>query len=826
MPDILYTPPPNIILMGKKPRMTPLYQRLFVVFIATFAIMSVYELGGGVLVPTNPDWRTGTVTILFTSLISVVIVYFPLRAYQDENEKTLSEMEKRVAIENELRKSETKFREIFNSANDAIFIHEFEPGGPGKFLDVNEQFCTMLGYSREEMLAMSVPEIDAPGQDVDFPGIVRSLLTEGNVVFQIEHLAKDGRRIPVEVSDRLIWSGGRQVVLSIVRDISERKRFEQELGFRNTLLAAQQEATLDAILMVDENRKILSFNQRFLDMASIPRETAERGDDTAMMKLTLEKVADPAQFLAKIRYLEDEHPGETSRDEIVFRDGRVFDRYSAPMFGPGHRFYGRIWYFRDITDVKTAEKTLRESQEQYKELFELGNEAIFLIETDTLQLVEANAEASAMYGYSHDELLSLLITDLSAEPDATRGVIQDGPLARNVFTPLRYHRRKDGTVFPIEIMGRSFLLKGKNVHVAAIRDITERRAAEEALRESELKFRGIFNAANDAIHFHALRDDGTPGGFIDLNEAACRMVGYTREELLALGPLDLATGYHSRPLEEIVRDLKTVGQSSFETGHRRKDGSVVPVEINSHVILYQGKNGVLSIVRDVTERRQIQMALQRANEKLNLMNSITRHDILNKLTVVSGYLGLMEPAISGEKNIAYLRNVNDAVSAIGTQIAFTRLYQDLGVQGARWQDVETTIRQAVVQIDLGPVGIRYAVDGLWLYADPLLERAFYNLADNAIRYGGPIHEIRVRYERRDGSLVLVWEDDGAGIPAPDKSAIFKRGFGKNTGLGLFLVREILALTGMTISETGEPGNGARFEIVVPKEAFRYSAPEG
>ena len=812
--------------MGKKPGMTPLYQRLFVVFIATFAIMSVYEFWGGVLVPTHPDWRTGTATILFTSIVAVIIVYFPLRAYQRENEKTLSEMEKRAAIESELRKSETKFREIFNNANDAIFIHEFTREGPGKFLDVNERLCTMLGYTREELLALGVPEIDAPGQDFDGPGIARSLMAEGNVVFRVEHLAKDGRRVPVEVSARLIWYDGRQVVLSIVRDISERKRFEQELGFRNTLLAAQQEATLDAILMVDENRKILSFNQRFLDMASIPRDIAERGDDTTMLKLTLEKVADPAHFLAKIRYLENEHPDETSRDEIVFRDGRVFDRYSAPMFGPGHRFYGRIWYFRDITGIKSAENTLRESQEQYKELFELGNEAIFLIETGTLQLVEANAEASVMYGYSHDELLSLLITDLSAEPDATRGVIQDGPHGRNVFTPLRYHRKKDGTVFPVEIMGRSFTLKGKNVHVAAIRDITERRAAEEALRESELKFRGIFNAANDAIHFHALRDDGTPGVFIDVNEAACRMLGYTREELLSKGPLDLVTEYHSRPLQEIVRDLNTVGQSTFETGHRRKDGSVVPVEINSHVILYQGKNAVLSIVRDITERKQIQMALQRANEKLNLMNSITRHDILNKLTVVSGYLGLMEPAITGEKNIAYLRNVNDAVSAIGTQIAFTRLYQDLGVQGARWQDVEATIRQAAVQVDLGPVGIRYAVAGLWLYADPLLERAFYNLADNAIRYGGSIREIRVRYERRDGALALIWEDDGTGIPAPDKSAIFKRGFGKNTGLGLFLVREILALTGMTISEKGEPGKGARFEILVPTEAFRFSAPEG
>ena len=684
--------------MEKSKGLTPLYQRLFVVFIATFAIMSVYELWGGVLTPANPDWQTGTVTILFISIISVVIAFFPLRAYHLEVEKEQAEAEKRVAIEKELRKSETKFREIFNNANDAVFIHEISPEGPGKFLDVNNQLCTMLGYTREEMLTMSIPDIDAPGQDVNVPGIISTLFKEGKVVFRIEHIAKDGRRIPVEVSARLIRSESNPVVLAIVRDISERKRFEQDLSFRNTLLAAQQEATLDAILIVDEKNKVFSFNNRFLDMMGIPRGIAEKGDDAAMMKLSLEKVADPAQFLARVRYLENEHPEETSRDEIAFRDGRIFDRYSAPMYGPDHRYYGRIWYFRDITDIKTAER---------------------------------------------------------------------------------------------------------------------------ALRESEGKFRGIFDSANDPIQVHDFREDGTPGKFIDVNEAACRMVGYTREEILSKGPLDLVTGYHSRPIADILRDYENTGRSNFEAEQRRKDGTIVPVEINATVITYGGKKSILAILRDITERKQMLSALQRTNEKLNLMNSITRHDILNQLTGVRGYLGLVEASITDPQNAAYLRNVDDAASAIERQIEFTRLYQDLGVRGPRWQDVENTIRQAVSQIDLGAVTLSCSVAGLELYADPLLERVFYNLADNALRYGGTIRGIRVHHETRDGSLVLIWEDDGVGIPAGEKSLIFNRGFGKHTGLGLFLVREILALTGITISETGEPEKGARFEIAVPKEAFRF-----
>ena len=179
-------------------------------------------------------------------------------------------------------------------------------------------------------------------------------------------------------------------------------------------------------------------------------------------------------------------------------------------------------------------------------------------------------------------------------------------------------------------------------------------------------------------------------------------------------------------------------------------------------------------------------------------------------------------SISDGKVSGYLNKEKEAVRAIEEQIAFTRIYQDLGVHGPRWQGVGASIGKAATQIELQPVAIKCAVDGLELYADPLLERVFYNLADNAIRYGKTLTEIRVRYEETDGSLVLFWEDNGVGIPANEKNAIFNRGFGKNTGLGLFLVREILSITGMTITETGVPGAGTRFEIAVPAGAYRFS----
>ena len=111
---------------------------------------------------------------------------------------------------------------------------------------------------------------------------------------------------------------------------------------------------------------------------------------------------------------------------------------------------------------------------------------------------------------------------------------------------------------------------------------------------------------------------------------------------------------------------------------------------------------------------------------------------------------------------------------------------------------------------------------LAIYADPMLARVFANLMDNTIRHGGQVSRVRVRYWLEgDGALTLAWEDDGIGVPAKEKEEIFKQGIGKNTGLGLFLIREILGITGIAITETGEPGKGARFEMRVPEGMYRF-----
>lgn len=224
---------------------------------------------------------------------------------------------------------------------------------------------------------------------------------------------------------------------------------------------------------------------------------------------------------------------------------------------------------------------------------------------------------------------------------------------------------------------------------------------------------------------------------------------------------------------------------------------------------------------DIIERAKSDRALRAANQKLNILSSVTRHDILNKLMALLTFLDLLkEEAQTNPVILEYTNKELEIAGAIQRQIEFTRDYQDLGVKSPAWEDVAAVIRRAAETLKVGGIALDVAIRGLQVYADPLVEKVFYNLMENSIRHGEHVTTISLWYFDTDSGVVIVYADNGVGIIAQDKERIFLRGFGKHTGLGMFLCREILSITGLTIHETGEPGKGARFEITVPAEYCR------
>ena len=216
------------------------------------------------------------------------------------------------------------------------------------------------------------------------------------------------------------------------------------------------------------------------------------------------------------------------------------------------------------------------------------------------------------------------------------------------------------------------------------------------------------------------------------------------------------------------------------------------------------------------------VAFEAANRKLNLLSSITRHDIFNQLTALLGYLDLTRARVSDPQTLALLDKGEQTANMIVRQITFTKNYEDLGVHAPIWQDVTMEIDAIRSQSTFGDVTIETKLDGIEVFADPLLEKVFQNLIDNSVRHGERLKHITFStLPYASNAIAIVYEDDGVGIHGEDKERIFEKGYGKHTGLGLFLTREILAITGITIKESGTYGKGARFEILIPEGKYRF-----
>jgi signal transduction histidine kinase len=215
-------------------------------------------------------------------------------------------------------------------------------------------------------------------------------------------------------------------------------------------------------------------------------------------------------------------------------------------------------------------------------------------------------------------------------------------------------------------------------------------------------------------------------------------------------------------------------------------------------------------------------SFETANRKLNLLSSITRHDIRNQLTGLLGYLELIRGHVQDPEILSLIEKEDRAAQNIVRQIEFTKSYEELGVSAPIWQDVAMSVNALKSMLLPGPVTITTKLDGIEIYADPLFAKVHENLIDNSIRHGERVKNIRFTWiPYANNAVAIVYEDDGVGIHADEKEKIFEKGFGKNTGLGLFLTREILAITGITIKESGTYEKGVRFEMLIPQGKYRF-----
>lgn len=229
-----------------------------------------------------------------------------------------------------------------------------------------------------------------------------------------------------------------------------------------------------------------------------------------------------------------------------------------------------------------------------------------------------------------------------------------------------------------------------------------------------------------------------------------------------------------------------------------------------------------ALSKDIKERRKVEEALSTAHHKLSLLSGITRHDILNQIFALLTYITFsLDFAQDGTPLKEYLRRMESISRTIERQITFTRDYETIGLQAPCWHQLDHVISEAASELNLAGIQLNISVGSLEIYADPMFGKVCYTLIENALRHGEKVTKIDFSFRQSGDDLIIVYQDNGVGIAAEDKPKLFQKGFGKHTGLGLFLSREILSITKIAITENGEPGNGARFEMNVQKGMYRF-----
>jgi PAS domain S-box-containing protein len=542
--------------------------------------------------------------------------------------------------------------------------------------------------------------------------------------------------------------------------------------------------------------------------------------------------------------------------------------------GPPKSQFAELEYnLINAIDRRRVRKDLKESRQMMANLIDFLPDATFAINRENRVIswnrmmekltgipssamlgTENYAQALAQFNGKRVPLVDLVLNGDTEPAPVDQNLIRDGNAIISEFYSPAIHT---GAGAHLWLIASPLCDTGGNAigAIESIRDITRHKAAEDNLRASHEELNAAYEqltATEEELRqnyneltknqaelqkseerYRNVVEDQTEficrflpdGSHIFVNGAYCRYFGKTREDLI---------GHHFSPdiPREDLRLLKAHMASitpkhpvqTVEHRIRMPNGEIRWQQWSDRAVF--DRNGKVteyqSVGRDITDRRRTEQALSEANKKLTLLSGITRHDILNQLTGLQGYLGLIEEKSTDPATRLLAYQAQRSGEVIRDQISFTRQYEDIGVQSPGWQDVSAVALTACRDGRFRNVSVDSSLAGIEIFADPLLKQVFYNLFENARMHGRTVTKIVVSRAASPEGIEVVVADDGKGIPPEEKRKIFEKGFGSHTGLGLYLVQEILAMTGLTIQETGEYGRGARFVIHVPADMFRQS----
>ncbi len=783
--------------------------------------------------------------------------------------------------EEALRESREFLGKIANAISDPIFVKDRQH----RLILANDAECVLAGRKREEIIGRTDYDF-FPKEQVDVFWEKDEAVFETGEENENEEQITDGKGLTrTIITKKALYTDKAQnkFIVGVIRDITERKDAEVAFQAAHQELQDIIEFLPDATLVIDRDKKVIFWNRAMEEMTGVDKRDILGKSDYAyavpfygekrpmLIDLVMaeepeiEKRYDFVKRIGNTLYAEAFVPGAYQGKGTFLRS------IAASLFGRDGSIIGFIQSIRDISDRKRAEEELRHSEEKYRQLFETVSDAILVFDGQTRKFIDVNESALRMYGYSREEFLGLKHSQVTAEPDLSEESINETLAGMRTKVSLRYHRKKDGTVFPVEISSSTFDLSGQRVLCGVVRDITERIRAEEAIRQQM----NLQQTLIDTIPSPMFYKD-TEGRYLGCNSSFESYIGLSKASIIGktvydVAPLDLADIYREADLalfnDPGIQQYETCFQYADGTRHDvlfikgvftdldGKTAGLVGVllditdrkraerelsEYRDHLEdLVKERTAELAITnerltREIEERKRAEQALNGASEKFKFFAYSVAHDLKSPAIGVHGLtkrLSKHARDVLDEKGRTYCEQILKVSEHIAALVEKINIY----IATKEAAPLIETINVAEIlrmlkdefsaQLSLRRIDWFAPESEVKIEADRLsILRIFRNLIDNALKYGGEsLTRISIGYEDSESLHIFSVSDNGKGLKEADSEKIFglfernetSRGV-EGAGLGLTIVKEIAEQHGGRVWVEPRSKRGITFCVSISK----------
>jgi len=744
-----------------------------------------------------------------------------------------------LKAEESLRRSEEKFRNIFEKASDCMIFLDVS----GRILDVNEKAVEVYGGSKEELLGKHFTKVGVVSLR-DIPKLLSAFasgLAGKRPTLSISIKNKKGREVLLECLSSLTRTRDKPTLVVIARDVTERKRMEEALRESEEKYRTQFEEALDAILVADaETGIIIDCNHAASEL--VDREKSELVGKHQRILHPPEEIE--GEFSRTFKQHLQEKEGQVLETQVITKRGEIKDvAIKANVFElRGKKLIQRV--FRDITERKEAEKAIRESQKKFERLFMFNPEAAVFSDVNDYVL-DINPRFTELFGYSPDEAKGKFLDDLIVPEDLKEEAKRLTEIREGYVYHETVRKKKDGTLILVSISCASIVSDGKCLgNVVLYKDITERKEMEDKLKqysehleelvqkrtdellESEKRYSVLVEGANDGV---IIAQDGK---HVFANKKFSEIVGYSKDEIIGL------------PMEKIIdekclqlvkeRDKRVIrGEkvpSTIEVELITKTEEHVPIEASSTLVQYLDRPATLVIVRDIRDRKRAEETRQRL-EKLAAIGELATmvgHDLRNPLQSIENATYCLKTECATKRSCPISQKAGEMLQIIDESVNYAdQIVRDLQDFSApktptlEKAEINTLIKETLSQIKTPKnVEVITELDQLpEINVDKnQIKRVFLNLAKNGIEAMQKGGTLKISTKKANGFVHVSFKDTGVGISRESREKIFTPFFttkAKGMGLGLSICKKFVENHGGTIQVESEVGKGSTFTVRLP-----------